>query len=53
MLRARYLWVRRYAAAGGYTPAEQERREWLRLEAAERFSRGESQPRLKPTLKHA
>lgn len=32
----------RYAAAGGYTPAEQERRERLRLEAAERFERGDS-----------
>lgn len=31
----------RYAAAGGYTPAEQERRERLRLEAAERFEHGE------------
>jgi putative transposase len=31
----------RYAAAGGYTPAEQERRERVRLEAAERFARGD------------
>jgi transposase len=32
----------RYAQRGGYTPAEQERRERLRLEAAERFARGDS-----------
>ncbi|MGW2184431.1 winged helix-turn-helix domain-containing protein [Streptomyces sp. NPDC001719] len=32
----------RYAAAGGYTPAEQERRERLRLEAAEWFAQGAS-----------
>ncbi|MEU3170411.1 winged helix-turn-helix domain-containing protein [Streptosporangium sp. NPDC006930] len=32
----------RYAQRGGYTPAEQERRERLRLETAERFARGES-----------
>jgi transposase len=32
----------RYAQRGGYTPAEQERREQLRLEAAERFARGDS-----------
>ena len=32
--------VMRYAQRGGYTPAEQERRERLRLEAAERFARG-------------
>jgi transposase len=31
----------RYAQRGGYTPAEQERRERLRLEAAERFARGD------------
>lgn len=31
----------RYAQRGGYTPAEQEKRELLRLEAAERFERGE------------
>jgi transposase len=31
----------RYAQPGGYTPAEQQRRERLRLEAAERFARGE------------
>jgi len=32
----------RYAQRGGYTPAEQQRRERLRLEAAERFARGDS-----------
>ncbi|MBG0825795.1 winged helix-turn-helix domain-containing protein [Planomonospora sp. ID91781] len=31
----------RYAQRGGYTPAEQERRERLRLETAERFARKE------------
>ena len=31
----------RYAQRGGYTPAEQHRREQLRLEAARRFSRGD------------
>jgi putative transposase len=31
----------RYAQRGGYTPAEQHRRERLRLEAAERFARGD------------
>ncbi|MBG0825869.1 winged helix-turn-helix domain-containing protein [Planomonospora sp. ID91781] len=31
----------RYAQRGGYTPAEQERRERLRLETAERFAREE------------
>jgi transposase len=31
----------RYAQRGGYTPAEQERRERLRLEAAGRFARGD------------
>ncbi len=30
----------RYAERGGYTPAEQGRRELLRLQAAERFARG-------------
>jgi transposase len=30
----------RYAQRGGYTPAEQHRRERLRLDAAERFARG-------------
>ena len=29
----------RYAQRGGYTPAEQQRRERLRLQAAERFAR--------------
>ena len=32
----------RYAQRGGYSPAGQERRERLRLEAAERFARGDS-----------
>jgi transposase len=32
----------RYAQRGGYTPAEQQRRERLRLEAAERFTRGDA-----------
>jgi transposase len=32
----------RYAQSGGYTPAEQARREQVRLEAAELFKRGES-----------
>jgi transposase len=32
----------RYAQRGGYTPAEQQRRERLRLEAADRFARGDS-----------
>ena len=31
----------RYAQRGGYTPAVQQRRERLRLEAAERFARGD------------
>jgi hypothetical protein len=31
----------RYAQRGGYTPAEQQRREGLRLEAAGRFARGD------------
>jgi transposase len=31
----------RYAQRGGYTPAEQQRRERVRLEAAERFARGD------------
>ena len=31
----------RYAQRGGYTPAEQQRREQVRLEAAGRFARGE------------
>jgi len=32
----------RYAQRGGYTPAEQQRRERLRLKAAGRFARGDS-----------
>jgi transposase len=32
----------RYAQRGGYTPAEQQRREQLRVKAAERFARGDS-----------
>jgi hypothetical protein len=32
----------RYAQRGGYTPAEQQRRELLRLEAAGRFAAGDS-----------
>ena len=32
----------RYAQRGGYTPAEQQRRERLRLEAPDRFARGDS-----------
>jgi putative transposase len=32
----------RYAQRGGYTPAEQQRRERLRLGTAERFARGDS-----------
>ncbi|MEU4228456.1 helix-turn-helix domain-containing protein, partial [Nonomuraea sp. NPDC026600] len=32
----------RYGQRGGYTPAEQERRERLRLQTAERFEDGES-----------
>ncbi|MFI7300290.1 hypothetical protein [Streptomyces sp. NPDC050121] len=31
----------RYAQRGGYTPVEQEKRELLRLEVAERFERGD------------
>jgi transposase len=31
----------RYGQRGGYTPAEQQRRERLRLEASERFARGD------------
>jgi transposase len=36
-----YAGSMRYAQRGGYTPAEQQRRERLRLEAAERFARGD------------
>jgi hypothetical protein len=32
----------RYARRGGYTPAEQQRRERLRMEAAGRFARGDT-----------
>nr|WP_324609099.1 helix-turn-helix domain-containing protein [Streptomyces sp. MUSC 125] len=32
----------RYAQRGGYTPEEQERREGLRMQAAERFAQGKS-----------
>jgi hypothetical protein len=32
----------RYAQRGGYTPAEQQRRELLRMEAAGRFARGDT-----------
>jgi transposase len=32
----------RYAQRGGYTPAEQQRRECLRLQAADRFARGDT-----------
>src|SRR5690242_6145341 len=32
----------RYAQRGGYTPAERQRRERLRLEAAGRFARGDA-----------
>jgi hypothetical protein len=32
----------RYGQRGGYTPAEQQRRERVRLEAAGRFERGDS-----------
>jgi hypothetical protein len=31
----------RYGQRGGYTPAEQQRRERLRMEAAGRFARGD------------
>ena len=34
--------IMRYAQRGGYTPAEQQRRERLRLEAAGRFARGDT-----------
>jgi transposase len=39
---SRYDGVMRYGQRGGYTPAEQERRERLRLGAAERFDAGQS-----------
>ncbi|XWY52696.1 hypothetical protein ACNJZD_46355 [Streptomyces ipomoeae] len=31
----------RYAHGGGLTPRERQKREWVRLEAADRFARGE------------
>lgn len=37
----RYDVVMRYAHGGGLTPKEQVKREWVRLEAAERFALGE------------
>jgi len=37
-----YDWSMRYAQRGGYTPAEQQRRELVRLEVAGRFTRGDS-----------
>jgi transposase len=41
----------RYAQRGGYTPAEQQRRERLRLEAAGRFARGDSTPAVAADLR--
>jgi putative transposase len=41
----------RYAQRGGYTPAEQQRRERLRLEAAGRFARGDSTPEIAADLR--
>src|SRR6266513_113437 len=41
----------RYAQRGGYTPAEQQRRERLRLEAAERFARGDGINEIAPDLR--
>jgi hypothetical protein len=38
----------RYAQRGGYTPAEQQRREQLRLEAAGRFARGDTVSEINP-----
>ena len=40
-VRLSYDGSMRYAQRGGYTPAEQQRRERLRLRAAERFARGD------------
>lgn len=37
-----YAGSMRYAQRGGYTPAERQRRERLRLQAAERFAHGDS-----------
>jgi len=39
----------RYAQGGGYTPAEQQRRERLRLEAAGRFARGDTIKEIRTT----
>jgi len=41
----------RYAQRGGYTPAEQLRRERLRLDAAGRFARGDSTPEIAADLR--
>ena len=41
----------RYAQRGGYTPAEQQRRERLRLDAAGRFARGDSTPEIAADLR--
>jgi transposase len=41
----------RYAQRGGYTPAEQRRREQLRVAAAERFARGDSTPAIAADLR--
>jgi transposase len=41
----------RYAQAGGYTPEEQAARERLRLEAAERFERGETTTKIARELR--
>ena len=41
----------RYAQRGGYTPAEQQRRERLRLEAAGRFARGDSTSQIAAELR--
>ncbi len=38
----------RYAQRGGYTSAEQQRRERLRLEAADRFARGDGVTQIAP-----
>jgi transposase-like protein len=41
----------RYAQRGGYTPAEQQRRERLRLQAAEQFARGDTTSRVARDLR--
>jgi putative transposase len=41
----------RYGQRGGYTPAEQQRRERLRLDAAGRFARGDSTPQIAADLR--